>query len=632
MATMTRSKSQVIRGFLPGQTFQHANDTIVRVSSLYAGPADVNTELLVEMLDERLAHWQRPGEGGGPPVNRAPGYLKPVSNHADQYAFLEPEGEVFYYTWPLTLRCTNRACQKAAVFERLEDWTAYKGNPAKCDKCGSRREQYDYMLVHTCGNDAPMPVWPCKVKDASGHEHGLKDVYLNDTGSFITSTWRCRHGSCNDRVISRMRQPPCRCGEGPYQYVLVRQERRFITQTFSFVSFARGPMVQLRAAAGAGKVVVGSYLEYFTDYEKALGDAGKDRGDAEAKWRTMRAALEATGTKPEEIAEMRKLVLGESGDAFDEVISLVGDENVVAELGSSQRAAERTLIWGGAGGLRTWRLETFRQAALQGGPARRGAVSVLNAAEAKLKQVGFSDLLVVENFPVALVAYGFTRLGRDPQQVMLRAFPSPKKGKYRDKTPVYLSPTKTEAVFFELDAERVLRWLADNNRVAMPDLPSGGSTEADLVRRRTAKAHMLRLYRNDPDVGVLVYKLQHTIAHALIRNLGERSGFSEETMAEYLIPELLTIGLYADTHQEFTLGALVSLVEHRLGEWLDATLDGADTCAWDPQCGQQDGACAACLHLAFGCTSFNADLDRAVLFGTPPGHEPVLDIARGYWT
>jgi hypothetical protein len=632
MATMTRSKSQVIRGFLPGQTFQHANDTIVRVASLYAGPADVNTELLVEMLDERLAHWQRPGEGGGPPVNRAPGYLKPVSNHADQYAFLEPEGEVFYYTWPLTLRCTNRACQKAAVFERLEDWSAYKGNPAKCDKCGSRREQYDYMLVHSCGNDAPMPVWPCKVKDESGHEHGIKDVYLNDTGSFITSTWRCRHGSCNDRVISRMRQPPCRCGEGPYQYVLVRQERRFITQTFSFVSFARGPMVQLRAAAGAGKVVVGSYLEYFTDYEKALGDAGKDRGDAEAKWRTMRAALEATGTKPEEIAEMRKLVLGESGDAFDEVISLVGDENVVAELGSSQRAAERTLIWGGAGGLRTWRLETFRQAALQGGPARRGAVSVLNAAEAKLKQVGFSDLLVVENFPVALVAYGFTRLGRDPQQVMLRAFPSPKKGKYRDKTPVYLSPTKTEAVFFELDAERVLRWLADNNRVAMPDLPSGGSTEADLVRRRTAKAHMLRLYRNDPDVGVLVYKLQHTIAHALIRNLGERSGFSEETMAEYLIPELLTIGLYADTHQEFTLGALVSLVEHRLGEWLDATLDGADTCAWDPQCGQQDGACAACLHLAFGCTSFNADLDRAVLFGTPPGHEPVLDIARGYWT
>ena len=49
---------------------------------------------------------------------------------------------------------------------------------------------------------------------------------------------------------------------------------------------------------------------------------------------------------------------------------------------------------------------------------------------------------------------------------MLRAFPSPKKGKYRDKTPIYISPTKTEAVFFELDAERVLYWLADNQRIS----------------------------------------------------------------------------------------------------------------------------------------------------------------------
>lgn len=630
MATMTRSKSQVIRGFLPGQTFQHPNDTIVRVSNLYAGPADVNTELLVELLEEKLAHWQRPGEGGGPPVNRAAGFLKPVRNHVDQYAFLEPEGEVFYYTWPLTLRCTNPACMKAAVFQSLEEWTGYKkGNPAKCDRCGSRREQYDYMLVHTCGNDAPIPVWPCKVKDASGVEHGLKDVYLNDTGSFITSTWRCRHGSCNDRVISRMRQPPCRCGEGPYQYVLVRQERRFMTQTFSFVSFARGPMVELRASAGSEKVIIGSYLEHFSDYEKALADAGKDRSEAEEKWKQMKAALEATGAKPEDIADMRKLVLGESGGAFDEMVKLVGDEDIIAQAGSQQRAAERTLIWGGAGGLRVWRLDDFQKAAHDGG--RHGAVAVLDQGKQRLAQLGFSDLLVVENFPVALVAYGFTRLGTDPNYVMLRSFPTHRKGKYRDKTPIYISPTKTEAVFFELDAARVLSWLAANGRITMPTLPAGGSEQADKARRQAAKAHMLRLYRTDADVATLVGKLQHTVAHALIRNLGERSGFSQETMAEYLIPELLTIGLYADTHQEFTLGALVSLVEHRLAEWLDATVDGAESCDWDPTCGQQQGACALCLHLAFGCTEFNDELDRAVLFGTPPGHEHILDLAQGFW-
>jgi hypothetical protein len=139
------------------------------------------------------------------------------------------------------------------------------------------------------------------------------------------------------------------------------------------------------------------------------------------------------------------------------------------------------------------------------------------------------------------------------------------------------------------------------------------------------------LYKTDPDASRLMSRLQHTIAHALIRNLGERSGFGQETMAEYLIPELLTIGLYADTHQEFTLGALVSLIEHKLTEWLDATLDGAEQCAWDPECSTAAGACAACLHLAFGCDQFNDNLDRAVLFGTPPGHEQVLNLDHGFW-
>lgn len=627
---MTRSKAQVIRGFLPGQSFQHANDTIVRVSNLYAGPADVNTDLLVEMLDEKLAHWQRPDEGGGPPINCAPGYLRPVASHIDQYAFLEPEGEVFYYTWPLVLRCTNPTCQKAAVFKGLEEWGAYKGgNPARCDKCGSRREQFDYILVHSCGSDHPIPVYGCKQTDGSGKEHGLKYVYLNDTGSFTTSTWRCRHGSCKDRVISRMRQPPCSCGEGPYQYVLVRQERRFITQTFSFVSFARAAMVALRSASGSEKVVVGSYLEYFDDYEVALAEAGKDRGEAEQQWKKIKEALEATHTSPEEIEEMRGTVLGTSGGAFEEIVDLIGDEELVSEIGSGQRARERTLIWSGAGGLRTWRLDTFAEAARSGG--RHGAVAVLEAAQSKLEKFGFSDLLVVENFPVALVAYGFTRLGRDPKHVKLRHFPVPKKGKNRDKTPIYLSPTKTEAAFFELDAERVLDWLAVNGHAPPTSLPAARDGETKKQRRQAAKAAALILYANDSRCSELIDLLQHTIAHALIRNLGERSGFSQETMAEYIIPELLTIGLYADTHQEFSLGALVSLVEHKLSEWLDATLEGAENCAWDPQCGVQEGACAACLHVAFGCEHFNAGLDRAVLFGSPPGHEQVLDLPQGYW-
>src|SRR2546421_11953766 len=90
----------------------------------------------------------------------------------------------------------------------------------------------------------------------------------------------------------------------------------------------------------------------------------------------------------------------------------------------------------------------------------------------------------------------------------------------------------------------------------------------------------------------MVHLLCHTLAHALVRNLGERAGFGEDTMAEYVIPEMLTVGLYAATHQEFTLGALVSLVEHNLASWLEAVRAGAETCTWDPVCRETDGACA----------------------------------------
>ncbi len=140
---------------------------------------------------------------------------------------------------------------------------------------------------------------------------------------------------------------------------------------------------------------------------------------------------------------------------------------------------------------------------------------------------------------------------------------------------------------------------------------------------------MLRLMRDDEDVYELAFLLQHTLAHALIKNLGERSGFGEDTMSEYLMPDTLTVGLFVDVQQDLSLGALVALVEHRLGEWLDAVADGSAHCQWDPHCGEQDGACMSCLHLAFSCDKHNNELDRGVLFGTPDGHEPRVDV--GYW-
>lgn len=630
MPAMQRTRAQVIRGFLPGQAFEHPNETAVKVLWTPASRAEVNKELLLEALHDELAKWVVRDDGT--PVSRAAGFLQPVTDHADEYAVVEPDGPMLYKTWPLTLRCTNPDCLRVDTFRDETDWKRAR-SPERCNVCNAPRRQFDYIMVHTCGRDREIPVPGCKVKDGSGKEHGWRHIFLHDTGSFETASWRCRFGSCKQGALGRhvqgMRQVGCNCGEpGPFRYMTLRQDIRFITHTLKLVTFDPAPMVQLRSKSGSEKVVVGSYLEFFsTDWEQALNEAGKDRGDAEKKWLKVKAYMEASDESDDEIAAMRKTIMGESGGAFEEIVDLAG-EDVVRDVGCGQRARERTLIWGEASGLSVWRLDKFEQAAQQSG--RPGTVQVLQDARHKLDDFGFSDLLVVDNFPVAYAAYGFTRINRTPEGALLKPFPTLKTGgaKSKGRTPIYCATTNTEAVFFELDAERVITWLDVNGKLgaAVPALPP---TADALERRRAAKAFMLGRVHADDSVQQLAFRLQHTIAHTLIKNLGERSGFGEDSMSEYLMPETLTVGLFADVQQDLSLGALVALVEHRLGEWLDAVAEGAANCQWDPHSGEQDGACMSCLHLAFSCDHHNDELDRGLLFGTPEGHEPHIDV--GYW-
>lgn len=620
MTEMTRSKTQVLRGYLPGQTFQHQDETIVKVLFLDAYPPyNLNDDQLFENLEQRLARWKHHQDDDGNVADRAPGFPE-LPRFRSEYSPREPGGSVYFAVWPMVMRCVNPRCEKVREFRDESEWNNTL-DPQHCDSCHMRREQMPYLQVHTCGRDAPIMVEACR-------HHGNDHVYLKDEGSFETSTWRCRAGNHTGEYVGNMRFRPCGCGQGGgYVSRTIRQDDRFITHTFSFVSFDPQAMTRLQRAQGADRVVVGHYLGVFDDYEQAMLDASRDPAadDLTAKWRERQADMRRMGWSEEDIATMAKRMGIDSPAAVDELAQLV-PQHIVAEVFAQQRARERTLIFAGQGRLKAHRLADFRDEATRrlGG---YGAADVLRAAEDKARQFGFSDLLVVENFPVALVAYGYSRLGRSPRTALLKAFPTVTRGPDRDKTPIYVANSRTEAVFVELDALRVRQWLIDNGKLAPDAIELPDVDERD--RRKVAKAGLLIRYHEDPAAQELITLLVHTISHALIRNLGERAGFAENTMAEFLIPDMLTFGLYADTHQEFTLGALVSLVEHRLGEWLDAAREGARNCPWDPQCAKQDGACMSCLHTSFGCDLFNEGLNRSVLFGAPSTH--ALDVKHGFW-
>lgn len=613
--TMTRSRMQVMRAHLPGQILQHDNGTVVRVIAVDTERPNVDPDILFSNLSDELQRWRGFRDHDGHILNRATGFPDP-DQFRDGYVLVTPTDDVIYRPWPLTLRCSNSACEKAVHFADETAW-ARESSPARCDICGHERTQFPYVMAHTCGDvrDIWMPDCP-----KHGHEH----VYLKDLRSFETSSWHCRAPGCNGRRLEGMRTPGCSCGEGGlFVGRTIRQENRFLTHGFPFVNFEKRSRVRLEGTPGADKVVVGHYLGLIEDYEAALHDAGQevDQRALEAAEK-MIAAMSSSGDTPADVlAQLKDRLIPKTSQVFAATERAVRAD-IRADLASERGARERTLIFAAEGSLRTWTLKSFEASAVEAG--RYGAQQVLRAAQQRLTEMGFSDLLVVENFPVALVSYGFTRLSRNPAEVLLRPFPTRKTGKDKDRVPIYVAESTTEAVFFELDAVRVLDWLIENGfsfeTAEMTGIPA----------LAVAKAKILTACATDDRVASQVFLLQHTIAHALIRNLGERSGFTENTMAEYLFPTgMLTFGLFADIHQDFTLGALVSLVEHRLADWLDAAWDGVRSCDWDPHCARNEGACMSCLHLAFGCNQFNGDLDRAVLIGSPTGHG--LSVTRGYW-
>jgi hypothetical protein len=617
--TMTRSRMQVMRAHLPGQVLRHENGTVVRVLAVETERPGADPDILFSNLTRELDRWRTFRDAAGNVHNRATGFPDP-DQFRDGYALLTPTEDVLYKPWPLTLRCVNQACRKAVRFADEDAW-ARASNPVTCDRCNAPREQMPYIMVHTCGE--VRDIWwprPCP-------RHGEAYIYLNDRGTFRESAWHCGAPGCNGRRLEGMRTPGCACGEGGvFVGRTINQENRFLTHGFPFINFERESRLALEQSAGADTVVVGHYLGLIDDYQRALHDAANDVDPATlAAAEQMLEQMRQTGVHSEEqLAKLRDQMVPKTSQALTSTQRLVGP-GVIAAVGSLQRARERTLIFAGAGGLRTWTLDRFEQVALDAG--RHGAIPVLAAARQRLRDLGFSKVLVVENFPVALVSYGYTRLSRNPADVLLRPFPSRKSGRTKDKVPVYVAESNTEAVFFELDASAVATWLGDNGIFTAPPTPAG--VDADVA----AKAAVLTACENDPQVAAYVFRLQHTLAHALIRNLGERAGFNENTMAEYLMPAgLLTFGLFADTHQDFTLGALVSLVEHRLTDWLDAAWEGVRSCDWDSHCARDEGACAGCLHLAFGCNEFNAGLGRETLIGAPAEHgAQVADITRGYW-
>jgi hypothetical protein len=234
-------------------------------------------------------------------------------------------------------------------------------------------------------------------------------------------------------------------------------------------------------------------------------------------------------------------------------------------------------------------------------------------AERVAQGCGIDEIAVTTAFPIALAAYGYSRVDGTPGQSRLIGFDRRRDdGTYQ----IFAIPTETEALLVTLSARQVLSWLQAEH---------GGGTPVPNDEA-AARLSVVRIFAAAGPEAQHVTTLVHSMSHALIRSLADgRSGFGESSLAEWRSPETLTFAIYVASFHTNTLGALWTVLHHRCADWLLGAQEGMWSCENDPLCHlSEPRACERCLFLTFGCDVFNQDLSRSgpISFWRHTGHRP----------
>lgn len=233
-------------------------------------------------------------------------------------------------------------------------------------------------------------------------------------------------------------------------------------------------------------------------------------------------------------------------------------------------------------------------------------------------------------------AFGYSRAEYAPGECRLNPFPSDPE--HDGKFPIFVDTIQADAIIVRLDSERVWRWLEKCN-IGL-HLPSG-STDP----QRAMKAHFVQLFGDlafQPQPVTLaqtlpaayaearmVFALLHTMSHLFLKKAALLCGLDRTSLSEYVLPCSLTFAIYANHRFGATIGALTSLFEQSLPDWLEQIMTNSHRCIYDPVCQSQGGNCHACTQLSeTSCRFFNVNLGRPFLFG---GFDKELgNISHGY--
>lgn len=253
-----------------------------------------------------------------------------------------------------------------------------------------------------------------------------------------------------------------------------------------------------------------------------------------------------------------------------------------------------------------------------------------------LSNIGVQRLTLIRGLPICESSFGFSRVSstpvyvreyngrRESMPVRLNAFPTMPNTRH----PIYVTQQRNEALYFQIDQERVRRWLIANG---INDLPDSGTLGAAYLERYADFGPYLESFKEREGRGQAargmcsyVYLLLHSLAHQAMHSLADVSGLDRDALGEHIFPADFSFVIYRKGMTP-DLGNVSAMWRNHGADFLRRMLDPRLLrCGSGSLCDTRGGACPACIMISeVSCIASNQLLSRASLKGGPaPNWEP----------
>lgn len=556
-----RSVSQVLFGFLPEQTVDLKGRVWKVKDWVYFSRNDIDVASIKRAIIRHAGAWEASGKDGDFVTNLRKGFpIQVVTIDEDNGVKIEP--------FP------NKSWVCRSCFRVHSE----PGAQCPCGKDIGKSNLYFVGYHDECGALREPYIPKCK-------EHKQVRVNFPGTASAAEIVFDCP--VCNAPLRKGFGNVSCECGKGNLKFLPHRASSVYTPHSVVIVNPPDKEKIRVLTEAGGPPRALSWVLS---------GMEEDNIEQVKSSSESLRRTLQSQGL-PDDVIDKMLQAAGTS-DEFDSVPNL----RLVRE---HQEEAEAQAVILALATLDS-RVQIKDLIASVQGDSRFTKVYQSDYLSS-LSKAGLKSVELIDKFPVLTAQYGYTRGGHKPGEDKLTPFKSKGSKGYT----IYSDLAQTEALYVQLEPNRVIAWLQGEgfNITQGQDEKSSRQNILEAINKYDGTG-------GEQSLVDVLQKLIHSYAHRFIRVASVFSGIDRNGLSELLLPYHLGFFIYGAAKGDFVLGGLQAVFETELHKLLDAVLYEDHRCAMDPACHDSGGACMGCLHLGEpSCRHFNMNLSRKTLFG-----------------